>query len=185
MLPLASTTEFTLGAELGIALVCGLGFGFAPERAGFGRARQLPAAFYFYDLAGGTGVFTPTVTPPVGRLRPAAGRGAGGGGTCHGARVAAGAHGGEDGRGVKRGQGPGAYGDRRAVERDVPPKPGTEMTVRLEAAQAKVADADEYAAQARAERDELVRAAIADGLTMYRIAQVTGLSQATVALIRG
>ena len=106
-------------------------------------------------------------------------------GKRHRTEDAAVAHCREDDRAVKRGHGSSAYSDRRAVERDVPPKPGTEMTVRLEAAQAKVADADEYAAQARAERDELVRAAIADGLTMYRIAQVTGLSQATVALIRG
>lgn len=66
MLPLASTTEFTLGAELGIALVCGLGFGFALERAGFGSARKLTAVFYFYDMAVVKVMFTAIVTAMVG-----------------------------------------------------------------------------------------------------------------------
>lgn len=106
-------------------------------------------------------------------------------GKRHRTEDAAVAHCREDDRAVKRGHGSSAYSDRRAVERDTPPPPGSEMAERLAAAQAKVVGADEYAAEARAERDELVREAIADGLTMYRIAQVTGLSQATVALIRG
>ena len=66
MLPLASTTEFTLGAELGIALVCGLGFGFALERAGFGSALKLTAVFYFYDMAVVKVMFTAIVTAMVG-----------------------------------------------------------------------------------------------------------------------
>ena len=66
MLPLASTTEFTLGAELGIALACGLGFGFALERAGFGSARKLTAVFYFYDMAVVKVMFTAIVTAMVG-----------------------------------------------------------------------------------------------------------------------
>jgi len=41
MLPLSSSMEFTLGAELAIALALGVGFGFCLERAGFGSARKL------------------------------------------------------------------------------------------------------------------------------------------------
>jgi len=105
-------------------------------------------------------------------------------GKRHRSEDAAAAHCREDGRAVKRGHGSSAYSDRRPVERDVPPKPGTATTIKLAVAQAKVADADQYLSQARAERDALVREAIAEGLSMYRIAQATGLSQATIALIR-
>jgi hypothetical protein len=66
MLPLASTMEFTLGAELGIALVLGLGFGFCLERAGFGSARKLTAVFYLYDMAVVKVMFTAIVTAMVG-----------------------------------------------------------------------------------------------------------------------
>lgn len=105
-------------------------------------------------------------------------------GTRHRTVDAATAHCREDDRDVKRGHGETAYSDRRPVERDVPPRPGTEILVRLEAAQAKVAGSDDYATTARRERDALVREAIGQGLSMYRIAKATGLSQATVALIR-
>jgi uncharacterized membrane protein YedE/YeeE len=66
MLPLSSTMEFTLGADLAIALVLGIGFGFALERAGFGSARKLTAVFYLYDMAVVKVMFTAIVTTMVG-----------------------------------------------------------------------------------------------------------------------
>ena len=66
MLPLASTMEFTVGVDLAIALVCGLGFGFALERAGFGSARKLTAVFYLYDMAVVKVMFTAIVTTMAG-----------------------------------------------------------------------------------------------------------------------
>ena len=66
MLPIESFHEFSLAAELGIALVLGLGFGFALERAGFGSARKLTAVFYLYDMAVVKVMFTAVVTVLVG-----------------------------------------------------------------------------------------------------------------------
>jgi uncharacterized membrane protein YedE/YeeE len=66
MLPLSSTMEFTLGADLALAVVLGLGFGFALERAGFGSARKLTAVFYLYDMAVVKVMFTAIVTTMVG-----------------------------------------------------------------------------------------------------------------------
>jgi uncharacterized membrane protein YedE/YeeE len=66
MLPLTSTMEFTVGADLAIALVLGLGFGFALERAGFGSARKLTAVFYLYDMAVVKVMFTAIVTTMTG-----------------------------------------------------------------------------------------------------------------------
>ncbi|MBL8306742.1 MAG: YeeE/YedE family protein [Rubrivivax sp.] len=66
MLPLSSSVEFSLGAELAIALVLGLGFGFALERAGFGSARKLTAVFYLYDMAVVKVMFSAVVTALVG-----------------------------------------------------------------------------------------------------------------------
>jgi hypothetical protein len=66
MLPLASSMEFSLGAELAIALALGLGFGFALERAGFGSARKLTAVFYLYDMAVVKVMFSAVVTTLVG-----------------------------------------------------------------------------------------------------------------------
>ena len=66
MLPLASSVDFSLGAELAIALVLGLGFGFALERAGFGSARKLTAVFYLYDMAVVKVMFTAIVTAMTG-----------------------------------------------------------------------------------------------------------------------
>ena len=66
MLPLASSVDFSLGAELAIALVLGLGFGFALERAGFGSARKLTAVFYLYDMAVVKVMFSAVVTALVG-----------------------------------------------------------------------------------------------------------------------
>ena len=66
MFPLSAFHEFSLGAELAIALVLGLGFGFALERAGFGSARKLTAVFYLYDMAVTKVMFTAVVTTLVG-----------------------------------------------------------------------------------------------------------------------
>ena len=66
MLPLSSTIEFSLAADLAIALVLGAGFGFALERAGFGSARRLTAVFYLWDMAVVKVMFTAVVTTMVG-----------------------------------------------------------------------------------------------------------------------
>ncbi len=51
MFPLTSYHEFSLAADLALAVVLGFGFGFCLERAGFGSARKLTAVFYLYDMA--------------------------------------------------------------------------------------------------------------------------------------
>lgn len=66
MFPLASSIEFSLGAELAIALALGVGFGFALERAGFGSARKLTAVFYLYDMAVVKVMFSAVVTTMAG-----------------------------------------------------------------------------------------------------------------------
>lgn len=73
MLPLSSTLEFGLAAELGLALLLGLGFGFCLERAGFGNARKLTAVFYLYDMAVVKVMFTAIVTTMTGLYLLAAG----------------------------------------------------------------------------------------------------------------
>ncbi len=62
MFPLTDSIEFTLATELAIALVLGLGFGVALERAGFGSARKLTAVFYLYDMAVVKVMFSAVVT---------------------------------------------------------------------------------------------------------------------------
>ena len=66
MLPLSSTIEFSQTAELGIAVLLGMGFGAVLERAGFGSARKLTAVFYLYDMAVVKVMFTAVVTALVG-----------------------------------------------------------------------------------------------------------------------
>ncbi len=66
MLPLSSSIEFTVAADLAIALALGTGFGFALERAGFGSARKLTAVFYLYDMAVVKVMFTAIVTAMTG-----------------------------------------------------------------------------------------------------------------------
>jgi hypothetical protein len=58
--------EFSLPAELVIAVALGIGFGFALERAGFGSARKLTAVFYLYDMAVTKVMFTAVVTAMAG-----------------------------------------------------------------------------------------------------------------------
>jgi uncharacterized protein len=66
MLPLTSSMEFSLAAELATAVALGLGFGFALERAGFGSARKLTAVFYLYDMAVVKVMFSGVVTTMIG-----------------------------------------------------------------------------------------------------------------------
>jgi hypothetical protein len=66
MWPLSSTIEFSLAAELAIALALGIGFGVALERAGFGSARKLTAVFYLHDMAVVKVMFTAVVTAMLG-----------------------------------------------------------------------------------------------------------------------
>ncbi|HSQ73687.1 MAG TPA: DUF6691 family protein [Rubrivivax sp.] len=73
MLPLSSFVEFSGAAELGIALLLGLGFGFALERAGFGSARKLTAVFYLWDMAVVKVMFTAIVTTMAGLFLLSAG----------------------------------------------------------------------------------------------------------------
>jgi hypothetical protein len=73
MLPIASYVEFSPAAELGIALLLGLGFGFALERAGFGSARKLTAVFYLWDMAVVKVMFTAIVTTMAGLFLLSAG----------------------------------------------------------------------------------------------------------------
>jgi len=73
MLPLTSYLEFSTAAELGLALLLGLGFGFCLERAGFGSARKLTAVFYLYDMAVVKVMFTAIVTTMAGLFLLSAG----------------------------------------------------------------------------------------------------------------
>ena len=66
MFPLSSSIEFTVGVDLAIASLLGVGFGFCLERAGFGSARKLTAVFYLYDMAVVKVMFTAIVTAMVG-----------------------------------------------------------------------------------------------------------------------
>jgi hypothetical protein len=66
MLPLSANVEFSLVADLALALLLGLGFGFCLERAGFGSARKLTAVFYLYDMAVVKVMFTAIVTTMAG-----------------------------------------------------------------------------------------------------------------------
>ena len=66
MLPLSASMDFSLGAELLIALVLGVGFGYELERAGFGSARKLTAVFYLYDMAVVKVMFSAVVTTMTG-----------------------------------------------------------------------------------------------------------------------
>jgi len=73
MLPVSSAVEFGTAAELGIALLLGVGFGFALERAGFGSARKLTAVFYLWDMAVVKVMFTAIVTTMTGLFLLSAG----------------------------------------------------------------------------------------------------------------
>ena len=66
MLPLSSSVAMSLPLELGAALLLGLGFGFALERAGFGSARKLTAVFYLWDMAVVKVMFSAIVTALAG-----------------------------------------------------------------------------------------------------------------------
>ena len=66
MFPLSSTMELSQVANLGLAVLIGIGFGFFLEKAGFGSARKLVAVFYFYDMAVVKVMFTAIVTAMAG-----------------------------------------------------------------------------------------------------------------------
>jgi hypothetical protein len=62
MWPQRPSVEFGLLAELGLALLLGVGSGFALERAGLGSARKLTAVFYLWDMVAVKVMFTAIVT---------------------------------------------------------------------------------------------------------------------------
>jgi hypothetical protein len=66
MLPLANHMEFSVVADLAIAVLLGFGFGFCLEIAGFGSARKLTAVFYLFDMSVVKVMFTAIVTAMVG-----------------------------------------------------------------------------------------------------------------------
>ena len=66
MFPLTSYMEFSAAADLAIAVLLGVGFGFCLERAGFGSARKLTSVFYLFDMAVVKVMFTAIVTAMVG-----------------------------------------------------------------------------------------------------------------------
>jgi uncharacterized protein len=66
MLPFAYNMEFSVVADLAIAVLLGFGFGFCLERAGFGSARKLTAVFYLFDMSVVKVMFTAIVTAMVG-----------------------------------------------------------------------------------------------------------------------
>jgi hypothetical protein len=66
MFPLTSHVEFSVVADLVIAVLLGVGFGFCLERAGFGSARKLTAVFYLFDMSVVKVMFTAIVTAMVG-----------------------------------------------------------------------------------------------------------------------
>jgi hypothetical protein len=70
--PLFLADRFGPGAELGAALILGIGFGFLLERAGFANARKLTAVFYLHDMAVLKVMFTAIITAMVGLFALAA-----------------------------------------------------------------------------------------------------------------
>jgi len=66
MFPVVSHIEFSVGADLALAVLLGLGFGYCLERAGFGSARKLTAVFYLFDMSVVKVMFTAIVTAMVG-----------------------------------------------------------------------------------------------------------------------
>jgi len=66
ILPLISAEAESGGAGLGVALVLGVAFGFALERAGLGSARKLAGQFYGRDLTVLKVMFSAIVTAALG-----------------------------------------------------------------------------------------------------------------------
>jgi hypothetical protein len=66
MLPLAYNLELSVVADLAIAVLLGIGFGYCLERAGFGSARKLTAVFYLHDKSVVKVMFTAIVTTMAG-----------------------------------------------------------------------------------------------------------------------
>lgn len=60
----------------------------------------------------------------------------------------------------------------------------TPTETQIETAHQTVRGLDARADAARAERDQIIRAAIASGMSAYRVAQITGLTQPAIYKIR-
>jgi len=66
MMPYYKFDYFSFDFSLVIAFIIGIGFGFALERGGFGKARILAAQFYFYNMRVLKVMFTAIVTAMLG-----------------------------------------------------------------------------------------------------------------------
>ena len=66
MMPFYKYGFFGDEMSLVVAVLIGIGFGFALERAGFGNARKLAAQFYLYDMSVFKVMFTAIVTALLG-----------------------------------------------------------------------------------------------------------------------
>jgi hypothetical protein len=66
MMPFFKFNYFGMDTSLVIAVIIGIGFGFALERGGFGNARILAAQFYFYNMRVLKVMFTAIVTAMLG-----------------------------------------------------------------------------------------------------------------------
>jgi hypothetical protein len=66
MMPYFKFDYFGVDTSLLIAVIIGIGFGFALERGGFGNARILAAQFYFYNMRVLKVMFTAIVTAMLG-----------------------------------------------------------------------------------------------------------------------
>jgi hypothetical protein len=66
MFPISDSVNFSVSAEMAIALLLGVGFGLSLERAGLASARKLTAVFYLYDMAVLKVMFTAIVTAMAG-----------------------------------------------------------------------------------------------------------------------
>ncbi|MFH1176467.1 MAG: YeeE/YedE thiosulfate transporter family protein [Acidobacteriota bacterium] len=65
-LPLVLSTNMSHAAEMVVAVLVGIGFGFVLERAGFGRADNLASIFYGRDFRVMRVMFTAIVTAMIG-----------------------------------------------------------------------------------------------------------------------
>jgi uncharacterized protein len=66
MMPWYKFNYFGVDTSLVVAVIIGIGFGFALERGGFGNARILAAQFYFYNMRVLKVMFTAILTAMIG-----------------------------------------------------------------------------------------------------------------------
>ncbi len=64
--PLVLTTDMSHSAQMVVAVLVGIGFGFTLERAGFGRANNMASIFYGRDFLVMRVMFTAIVTAMIG-----------------------------------------------------------------------------------------------------------------------